>query len=604
MLVKRMPSLLVALGALGMCCTGFAGEVVVASPNGDVVMSLNENAGNLTYSMRVKQQTVIRDAPVGFQGEALADVKKTAHASVWHPLWGKRREVQDKYNGAVLDLKSYKLEVRAYDDGVAFRSVGAAGEEKTKFAFAGDYTAWFYNGEQHNLGPDKISEVEGSRRIPMTLQVASDLFLAVLEADLPVGEPLCIQKEKGSTTFSIASKPTSAWRVVMCGSTPGQMVDSHMIELLNPPPSADDDFSWVKPGIMLWDWRTNGAKVGDFQYAMSYPSWVRLVDFAAENGFPYLLLDADWYGKEFNPESNPTSGGYASDAREIIRYAKGKGVGIVLYLNDVAGRAYPLEHTLATYASWGAAGIKYGFMKGDMEEKNARTRMITALCAKYKLLCNYHDGPVHPFGQMRTWPNAITREFCQAQLDAHRVFQPKTFVTSVFVNMLAGPIDMNNGLADLVQANRVDEPSRVPSTLAGEVARTIITFSGATVIPDLPENYRKYANLLDFYRAEKQPWQESKTLAGEIGKYIVMARKNADGIWLVGAATNEDARELDIPLDFLGAGEFDAVILEDGPDANYATQVESYQIKGRKVTAKDVIRVKLAPGGGAAVIFR
>ncbi len=331
---------------------------------------------------------------------------------------------------------------------------------------------------------------------------------------------------------------------------------------------------------------------------------MRLVDFAAENGFPYLLLDANWYGKEFKPESNPTSGGYASDARELIRYAKKKGVGIVLYLNDVAGRAYPLEHTLSTYSSWGAAGIKYGFMQGTMEERNKRTQMITALCAKYKLLCNYHDDPVHPFGQMRTWPNAITREFCQAQLDGHKVFQPKTFVTSVFVNMLTGPIDMNNGLSDLFQAHRIDECSRVSSTLAGEVARTIITFSGATVIPDLPENYRAYSNLLDFYREQKQPWQESKTLAGEIGKYIVMARQNKEGTWLVGAATNEEARELEIPLSFLGEGTYRAIILKDGADANYATQVESYQVRGKNVTSKDTIRVKLAPGGGAALMLQ
>ena len=67
------------------------------------------------------------------------------------------------------------------------------------------------------------------------------------------------------------------------------------------------------------------------------------------------------------------------------------------------------------------------------------------LCAKNHLLVDFHDGPVHPYGQMRTWPNAVTREFCHAQLDGHHVFVPKTFVTTVFVNMVAGPIDMNNG---------------------------------------------------------------------------------------------------------------------------------------------------------------
>lgn len=108
---------------------------------------------------------------------------------------------------------------------------------------------------------------------------------------------------------------------------------------------------------------------------------------------------------------------------------------------------------------------------------------------------------------MRTWPNAVTREFCHAQLDAHRVFEPKTFVTTVFVNMLAGPIDMNNGMFDLRQGptTRVDENTPVPSTIVSEAARTLITFSGVTIVPDIPEMYRKYPELLDFLSSEKCP---------------------------------------------------------------------------------------------------
>ena len=88
-------------------------------------------------------------------------------------------------------------------------------------------------------------------------------------------------------------------------------------------------------------------------------------------------------------------------------------------------------------------GISFSYLLG--------TQKITALCAKNHLLVDFHDGPVHPYGQMRTWPNAVTREFCHAQLDGHNVFSPKTFVTSVFVNMISGPIDMNNGMFDLRQ---------------------------------------------------------------------------------------------------------------------------------------------------------
>jgi alpha-glucosidase len=204
---------------------------------------------------------------------------------------------------------------------------------------------------------------------------------------------------------------------------------------------------------------------------------------------------------------------------------------------------------------------------------------------------------------MRTWPNAVTREFCHSQLDGHHVFTPGTFVTAVFVNMLAGPLDMNNGLADLTQAGRVDQGTPVPSTLTGEIARTLIVFSGATVIPDIPEYYRKHPELLRFLAAEQMPWRESKTLAGEIGEYIVMARQAADGAVLIGAATNESPRELDVPLAFLPAGNYEALVIQDGSKSDYRTHAEDYKAETRAVTPATTLHLKLAPGGGACVLL-
>ena len=291
----------------------------------------------------------------------------------------------------------------------------------------------------------------------------------------------------------------------------------------------------------------------------------------------------------------------------MIQYGKQKGVGIWLYLNDVGGRNYPLEETLKQYGAWEAAGVKYGFMAGDAEEKNTRTRSITEMCARYKLLVDFHDYPVHPYGQMRTWPNAVTREYCKAQLDGHEIFYPKTFVTSVFVNMIAGPIDMNNGMFDLRQGKttRSDNNQEVPSTVVSEAARTLITFSGATIIPDIPEYYRKYPALLRFLSAQKMPWLESKTLDGEIGEYIVMMRQAEDGVFLVGAATNEESRTLRVPLSFLGKGEYEAEIVEDGENAHYLSNRETIKVSKKKVTRNEVLNIKLAPGGGTCIrIFK
>jgi len=602
----------------------------VKSPNKDlsVCVSISET-GNLQYSFSVKGTEIISKSTIGFSetlGEApvvesiTPSGKLTKVRSQWIPLWGKRSVVPELYNSREYTLnlgqsKTATLQVRAYNEGVAYRISLPMPEkmyEYAEFNFSGDYTAWYYNGERHNIGPEPLSDADGERLPTMTIKVKNDLYLAVHEASLGYNSwPMRLQSEKGSTRFSIIPEAidtselyTSAWRVVMYADTPGGLVDSHLLELLNP--EAEGDFSWVKPGVALWDWRIDGAQWEDYSYGMNYDSWTRMIDFASEQGFSHLVLDANWYGPEFAKDSDPVKGDKAKDVQRIIQYGKEKGVGVWLYLNDVAGTQYPIEETLSQYESWGAAGVKYGFMFGQSLFKNRKTLDITALCAKHHLLVDYHDYPVHPFGQMRTYPNAITREFCKAQLDGHEIFYPKTFVTSVFVNMVAGPVDMNNGFLELHQGRttRKDNNQEVPSTVTGEIARTLITWSGATVIPDIPEYYRKYPQLLEFLSSEKQPWKESITLDGEIGEYIVMMRQNSDGNFLVAAATNEDERTLSIPMSFLPKGRWAASINTDAEDTHYLTNRETTTNSSSIVDSKSSISVRLAPGGGACILLK
>lgn len=600
---------LALVAALFQLTTARAAEspVTLSSPDAKLQMTFGITPeGLITFTFDADGRKLLDPSPTGLTKGVMSDVTRRSVKSVWKPLWGKRAIVPEVFNEVMIDMKSYQFVARAYNDGVAFKTIGSdPGAELTRYNFAGDFTAWYYNGEQHNLGPEKLSKAVGDRRPPMTVQADEKAFMALLEANIPDGaDPFSFQVIQGEKALKVASRFSSAWRVIFYGRSPGDLVDSHLLELLNPAPDPNLDFSWVKPGVGVWDWRINGAKVDGFDYTMSYPSWIRMVDFAAENHFAYLVLDANWYGKEFAKESNPTAGGYAADARKLIAYAKEKNVGIWLYMNDVAGRSYPIEETLKTYHEWGAVGVKYGFMSGNGIYKNTWTQKITRLCAENKLMCDFHDGPVHPFGQMRTWPNALAREFCHSQLDAHRVFQPKTLVTTVFINGLSGPIDMNNGLADLMQKGRRDNGTPVPSTLTGEIARTLIVFSGAIIIPDIPENYRKHPELLQFLAAEKMPWQESKTVSGVIGEHIVTARQSADGNWLVGAATNEEGRILDIPLAFLPVGKYEALIIQDGDDSDYQTHVESYKSEKKTVDRASKIQVTLAPGGGACILLK
>jgi len=602
-------------------------QTKIQSPDGSAKFEMHVSDAGATFDLSIDGTEVLKNSVMGYttedgtipgKGWKLVDVKKDSQDGIWEPIWGKRAKVVDKYNQISVKFEKgtdiATFEIRAYDDGVAWRLVNEYGKkdvtEVSNFNFAGDYTAWFYNGERHNIGPELLSESEGKRLPVMTVKANDNLYLGIHEACLYHGKPLLFNKEAGITRYDIESEATTvdsgdafAWRVVMYGRKPGDLVDSHIIELLNPEP--EGDFSWVRPGINLWDWRIDGAVWGKFNYGMNYESWVRMVDFAAEQGFSALVLDANWYGPEFDKGSDPIKGEKARDVQNIIKYGKEKGIGLWLYVNDVASFHYPLESTLEQYEDWGAAGVKYGFMTGNPTEKNLKTINITQLCAKHHLCVDFHDYPVHPWGQARTYPNAITREYCKAQLDGHDIFYPKTFVTSCFVNMLAGPLDQNNGFFDLRQGptTRKDNNQEVPSTVSAEAARVFIVYSGAAVIPDIPEYYKKHPQLLEFLAAQKQPWLESKTLDGVIGEYIVMMRQANDGRFLVAAATNEEARTVSVDLSFLPEGKYLAKVTEDDDDANYLTNREVTKHEEVEVEAGATLELHMAPGGGSCVIF-
>ena len=382
-----------------LCRIGAQSEVYdVKSPDNRICFSLAQGGApdlTLVYKVTVDGKNVVDWSNVGYTHSAdnVCDVASIVPLSretspvkeVWKPIWGKRKEVKDVYNtqtfqiaGASVDMAVFNLEVRVYNDGVAFRMIPVRGTyknessdyyEHTVFGFAGDFTAWYYNGERHNIGPEKLSDANGERLPIMIAKAADDLYLGVHEACLGVdGWPMRLRSEAGSTKMSVIPEKivnpqeehVGAWRVLMVGRTPGELVDSHLLELLNPEPQGD--FSWVRPGVYLWDWRIDGAVWEGYRYGMNYDSWTRMIDFAAEQGFQGLVLDANWYGPEFEKDSDPTKGDKAHDVQRIIKYGKDKGVGVWLYLNDVAGTNYPIEETLAQYEEWGASGVKYGFM--------------------------------------------------------------------------------------------------------------------------------------------------------------------------------------------------------------------------------------------------
>jgi len=87
-------------------------------------------------------------------------------------------------------------------------------------------------------------------------------------------------------------------------------------------------------------------------------------------------------------------------------------------------------------------------------------------------------------------------------------------------------------------------------------------------------------------------------LQAEIGQYITTARRSGDD-WFVGTMTNNDARTLQLSLNFLEQGKnYIARIYSDDPKVTTATKVK---LETKKVKSTTVLTVPLLPSGGQAI---
>ncbi|SFF21032.1 glycoside hydrolase family 97 protein [Sunxiuqinia elliptica] len=603
------------------------------SPDGHVKILISLNEGKPAYTVVVGDKTPIQNAALGLKLNPayhgvfnVVNTQKQEVDETYEITWWKNRLIRNQYNGMTLFLeeaggnrKRLAIEFRSYNDGIAFRYAFpeqknlkefVIEEDLSEFAFTDDYTWWSANGERDNLGPLSINAAKDPVFAPMVLECANDLYLGIHEAAIydfanfkikPAGKANAFQCDLQGPSNAKTGMHTS-WRVIMIGQQPGDLVESNLLQNLNPPCKIEDT-SWIKPGLTMWDWRVWGFTAPDgFVYGLNTASHKRFIDFAAENNVDYLLMDADWYGPEFSEKSDPTQSAGEIDIEENFRYAKAKGVGIILYLNDVGANKFGLERVLKQFHDWGASGVKYGFMTSTGQAKVLQTRRVVELCAKYKLTVNFHDNPIPPNGDDRTWPNVLTREYCHSQADAKYSYYPETAVSAAFINMLAGPLDMCSGWYGF-EGNEVRPKvfRFIPGTVAAENAKLVVFHSGISVLADSPENYKEKADLFDFVINLPKRYDEYKVIDGHMESHITVARRAGEH-WYLGSLTTREPRTLSLKLDFLNPGEkYKAFLFEDASDTHFITNREAYQTRFLEVDTESTLTIKVAPGGGASV---
>jgi len=392
---------------------------------------------------------------------------------------------------------------------------------------------------------------------------------------------------QGNFQPSVRGPWSTPWRVVMVAESPGRFIESTLVTDLNPPCLVQDT-SWIKPGRVAWSWWS------DHDSPQDYLKMAPFVDLAAEMGWEYFLVDANWTLMDHG------------DVRQLAQYAAQKGVGLFLWYNSGG------EHNIVTekprgcmkaeevrqsefklLRQWGIKGVKIDFFQSDKQDIMALYHDILRDAAEHEIMVNFH-GCTLPRGWERTWPHLMTMEAvrgaeCYTFASEFPVKAPQHNAIVPFTRNAVGPMDYTPcGFSD-------DKYPHV-TTAAHELALAVVFESGLLHFCDRTSAYRELPpEPKSFLRDVPVAWDDTRFVAGEPGRFVVIARRNQDA-WYVGAINGEaGAAQIAVPLGFVGDGRFDATIIGDGDDAR------SFASRRAVVGSGDVIELSLRPYGGAAL---
>ena len=620
-----------------------ASDYNIVSPDGkiNVVVQVGDE---LKYAVQFANNKVIEPSSISFTFEqappigenlAVVSIKQNTVDETWKPVLKRFESVRNHYNSLLIELKEEKfphrllnLEFRIYNDGVAFRTIFpeqfttheyAMTDELTRFNFPESFTCWAVNYGSYTTSQEKehferkLNDITSEMIIglPMTVKLIEKCYAAITEADIENyagmylktvsgqnGQNLRIalsprkdQTEKG-TKVLFKTPHKTPWRVIMLAETPGKLVESEIITNLNDPCEISDP-TWIKPGISAWDhWWSGEVK-------MEQPVIYEYIDLAAKMGWPYMLIDWQWYGPFNQKNADIKKVAPQLNMPEILQYAKSKNVRCWLWLYNTDVDRGNFEEACALYEKWGIAGIKIDFMDSDDQEMVNWYHRVVKTAAKYHLMVDFH-GAFKPDGWQRTYPNLVTREGVlgnEYNKWSLRI-TPEHLCTLPFTRMLAGPMDFTPGgfLNRNPDKFQNGTPANVLGTRAATLAQFVIFDSPFMVACDHPKNY--YGQVGEEFLAKVQSvWDDTKVLNGAVSEYITMARRSGK-TWFLGTMTNSFERELEVKLDFLGEGSYKMTSFADTDKTK-----ENAEIAEKKVTSVkkgDVVKIKMVPGGGYA----
>lgn len=641
-------------------------DYTIPSPDGKVAITLSVGE-RLAYEVQVDGHTVVTPTPISMtlrDGTVWGGPTRPSRIrrgavddSFATPFYIKER-VADRYNWLCADFRpGFALELRAYDDGVAYRFISTAADslliasEEAGARFPGDWTCWApyvrdYDGAEiipfgsqfktsyenlYTVTP--LSGLDPARLafLPLVVKTDRGVTLCITESDLQSYPGMSLNNPGGGTSLRgvfapypklthdgghdslqnvvdeyddfiahAAPRASFPWRTVLIARQDRELLDNDMVMRLAEP-SRLEDTSWIRPGKAAWEWWNDWGLYGvDFEAGVNTPTYKHYIDFAARNGLEYLVMDDGWS----KDKTDLLAGGSDElDLGEVLRYAQERGVGIILWAGY---RSFDrdMEEVCRYYSSLGVKGFKVDFMDRDDQQIAEFLYRGAATAARYGLLLDYH-GIYKPSGLQRTWPNVLNFEGVhgleQMKWSEESVDQVTYDVTMPFIRMVAGPVDYTQG-AMLNAAKGKFFPRRgepmSQGTRCRQLAEYVLFYAPLTMLCDSPSNYDREPESTAFISGVPTVWDQTVALDGRIGEYAVVARRAGD-VWYVGGLTGHEARSVELDLGFLGDGNFTAEIFRDGPNA--AKYGHDYQRETRSLGNARTLDIEMAPAGGFAL---
>jgi alpha-glucosidase len=384
------------------------------------------------------------------------------------------------------------------------------------------------------------------------------------------------------------------WRIFSVHQNDKAILDDQTVEILSPE-NGNEDNSWIKPGKAAWDWWNphNITGVG-FKTGFNTETYKYYIDFASRFKIQYIIMDEGW--SEKNNIDRPVK---SIDIKELVEYARGKGVGIFLWSRWQDINRNP-ENMMRIFRSWGIKGVKIDFLDRDDQGMTRFCWRVAEAAYRNHILVDFH-GSAYPAGIARSFPNVLTSEGVKG-LEHNKLSDqctPDNDVYIPFLRMFAGPVDYTPG--SMRNSGKEDfrivfnDPSSI-GTRVHQMAMYTVLESPFSMMADSPSRYMKDETCTLFIAGVPVTWDESVVLDAKMGEYVCIARKKGD-VWYIGAITNGKRADIDVDLSFLErAGAYHAEIFSDG--VNASRNAEDYLHERTLVDRKSRIKIRCAPGGG------